>query len=53
MKNCENKRHPPKCLNCERHHGEQDNALHSAMDAVKCPILRRKIEDKIAYIKYD
>lgn len=52
-KNCTNRDTPSRCSNCERYNTMQGGANHSAMDATLCPILERKIKDRIAYIDYD
>lgn len=52
MRDCKSKNSPPKCSNCARHHGSLSDLAHSAVDALKCPILGRKIKDKIANTNY-
>ncbi|KMQ84041.1 putative 50 kda protein in type i retrotransposable element r1dm [Lasius niger] len=52
MKNCEAKGQLPSCINCKQHHVFSGNTAHSATDAKKCPILGRKIKDKIANTNY-
>jgi hypothetical protein len=53
MKDCTRKEAPPKCSNCMRQRSTQGDSKHSATDAALCPILDRRIKDKIAYIDYD
>ncbi|KMQ89588.1 putative 50 kda protein in type i retrotransposable element r1dm [Lasius niger] len=53
LKDCKSRSQPPKCFNCERYHGTHNDLKHSAMDTAKCPILGRKIKDRIAYINYN
>lgn len=48
-RNCPNRNLAPKCLNCIR--AKLPNA-HSALDGRNCPILKRRIGDKVAQIKY-
>lgn len=52
MKDCEIKDQPPTCLNCMQHQGSSGDLAHEATDAKKCPILGRKIKDKIANTNY-
>lgn len=52
MKDCKARNGQLKCANCERLNGPQADAAHSAMDAAKCPILLRKIKDRVSFINY-
>ena len=52
-RNCNHQSGPPRCINCLRQRGADDElANHSATDAKRCPILRRRIEDRVANINY-
>ncbi|XP_050456456.1 uncharacterized protein LOC126854106 [Cataglyphis hispanica] len=53
MKDCKNRDQTPKCLNCERNHITHGDLAHSAMDAAKCLVLRRRVKDKIANTSYE
>lgn len=53
MKDCARRELQLKCSNCVRQHISQGDTGHSATDATSCPILGRKIKDRIAYINYD
>ncbi|CAL1671737.1 unnamed protein product [Lasius platythorax] len=52
MKDCRSRDSKPRCVNCERQAGSRGDSAHSAIDASKCPILLRKIKDRIALINY-
>lgn len=52
MKECKRREQAPTCINCKQRQSSNYEG-HSATDAKKCPILCRKIKDKIAYINYD
>ncbi|XP_011861446.1 PREDICTED: uncharacterized protein LOC105558396 [Vollenhovia emeryi] len=52
MKDCRSRGTKPRCANCVRQAGSRGDSAHSAIDATKCPILLRKIRDKIALINY-
>lgn len=53
MKACRRRDLPPKCGNCSAQRGVSvGDTLHAAMDASKCPILGRKIKDRIGNINY-
>lgn len=51
-KDCKDKDQPPRCYLCERYKFLGDHT-HEALDARKCPILGRRIKDKIGNINYE
>ena len=51
LRNCDKRAEAPTCGNCKRWLSN-DVPSHAAMDSTKCPILRRKLEEKIKYINY-
>lgn len=51
-KDCVKKNESPRCKNCKRQQGPLGELTYSATDAKKCPILERKIKEKIANINY-
>lgn len=50
MKNCPKKNELAICGNCKRWSHEEQS--HSALDGRKCPILKKRIQDKISTINY-
>lgn len=50
-KDCPNRNSDPVCGNCRRVAGQQ--ATHAAIDSTKCPLLLRKIRDRVTLIDYD
>ncbi|EZA49524.1 hypothetical protein X777_12262 [Ooceraea biroi] len=52
-RNCNERSKPPKCHNCAQNKrlASEDDA-YSAMDAKKCPILCKKIKDRLTNINY-
>lgn len=53
LKDCLKKELPPICANCSRFQGNSSHKIdHSAFDAKKCPILAKRIKDKISLINY-
>lgn len=51
-KDCVSKDLPPICFNCKVHQGFNDDTDHEATDAKRCPILDRKIKDRITSTSY-
>ncbi|CAL1672107.1 unnamed protein product [Lasius platythorax] len=52
-KDCKRKDQPPICCNCRGLSGAATSDIaHSALDAAKCPILGKKIKDKIVNTNY-
>ncbi|XP_071651374.1 uncharacterized protein [Temnothorax longispinosus] len=51
MKDCEKRKESPVCGNCKRWTSHEE-PLHSALDSKHCPILRRRIADRINSINY-
>lgn len=52
MRECKIRDAQSKCVNCERRFGPQSDLAHSAMNAVRCPLLLRRIKDRTALINY-
>lgn len=52
MKDCDARDCPPECVNYGRLQGSNRDRAHMATDGRLCPILCRKIKDKIANINY-
>lgn len=53
LRDCKFKNLPPKCLNCQRYRVSGNDHTHVATDARVCPVLCRKIKDRISSTNYE
>lgn len=52
-RDCKDRSQPPKCGNCARVQGGGTASVgHSALDASRCPILGKRIKDRVSLINY-
>lgn len=53
LKDCMRRELSPLCVNCLRIQGSSSHKIgHSAFDAKKCPILEKRIKDRVSLINY-
>lgn len=53
MRECKSRELPPRCGNClAQRGGSVADGAHAAVDAVRCPVLCRKIKDRVSNINY-